>query len=42
VVGHFSSDTSRTFVSNTIMVKHSATYTAQHPKRVGATAANAC
>jgi cytochrome c-type biogenesis protein CcmE len=42
VVGHFSSDTSRTFVSNTIMVKHSATYTAQHPNRVGATAANAC
>lgn len=42
VVGHFSSETSRTFLSNTIMVKHSATYTAQYPGRVRATAASAC
>lgn len=42
VVGHFSSDTSRTFLSDTIMVKHSATYTAQYPNRVRATAASAC
>jgi cytochrome c-type biogenesis protein CcmE len=42
LVGHFSSDTSRTFQSNTIMVKHSETYTAQHPGRVRATAATAC
>jgi cytochrome c-type biogenesis protein CcmE len=42
VVGHFSSDTSRQFESNTIEVKHSATYTAQHPNRVAATAASAC
>ena len=42
VVGHFSSDTSTTFLSNTIMVKHSATYTAQYPGRVRATAASAC
>ncbi len=42
LVGHFSSDTSRTFLSNTIMVKHSATYTAQHPGRVRATATSAC
>lgn len=42
LVGHFSSDTSRTFVSNTIMVKHSATYVAQHPGRVQTTATSAC
>jgi cytochrome c-type biogenesis protein CcmE len=42
LVGHFSSDTSRTFLSNTIMVKHSATYTAQHPGRIRATATSAC
>lgn len=42
LVGHFSSDTSHTFLSNTIMVKHSATYTAQYPGRVRATAATAC
>jgi cytochrome c-type biogenesis protein CcmE len=42
VVGHFSSDTSRQFQSNTIMVKHSSTYTAQYPNRVRATAASAC
>ena len=37
VVGHFTSDTSTNFVSNTIMVKHSATYTAQYPNRVKVT-----
>lgn len=42
LVGHFSTDTSRTFLSDTIMVKHSATYSAQHPGRVRATAASAC
>jgi cytochrome c-type biogenesis protein CcmE len=42
LVGHFSSDSSPTFLSNTIMVKHSATYTAQHPGRVRATATSAC
>ena len=42
VVGHFTSDTSRKFESNTIMVKHSATYSAQHPNRVRATAGTAC
>jgi cytochrome c-type biogenesis protein CcmE len=34
VVGHFASDTSASFVSNTIMVKHSANYSAQYPNRV--------
>jgi cytochrome c-type biogenesis protein CcmE len=34
VVGHFASDTSTDFDSDTIMVKHSSTYTAQHPNRV--------
>jgi len=34
VVGHFTSDTSNSFVSNSIEVKHTATYTAQHPSRV--------
>jgi len=34
VVGHFASDTSRAFESNTIMVKHSSTYTAEYPNRV--------
>ena len=42
VVGHFSSDTSRQFLSNTIEVKHSSTYTAQYPGRVHSTAATAC
>ncbi len=42
VVGHFSSDTSRQFLSNTIEVKHSSTYTAQYPGRVHTTAASAC
>ncbi len=34
VVGHFASDTSTNFESNTIMVKHSSTYTAEYPGRV--------
>jgi cytochrome c-type biogenesis protein CcmE len=42
VVGHFSSDTSTQFESNTIMVKHSATYSAQHPGRVHTTARSVC
>ncbi len=36
VVGHFTSATSTEFVSNTIMVKHSANYSAQYPNRVKA------
>ncbi len=36
VVGHFATDTSSEFQSNTIMVKHSSTYIAQHPNRVRA------
>jgi cytochrome c-type biogenesis protein CcmE len=43
VVGHFASDTSTNFDSNTIMVKHSPTYTAQYPNRVKvASAGSAC
>ncbi len=34
VVGHFASPASTTFLSNAIMVKHSASYIAQHPGRV--------
>ncbi len=34
VVGHFASDASNAFESNTIMVKHSSTYSAQYPGRV--------
>ena len=34
VVGHFASPRSDLFVSNQIMVKHSATYIAAHPTRV--------
>jgi cytochrome c-type biogenesis protein CcmE len=34
VVGHFTSETSNDFVSNSIEVKHTATYTAQYPNRV--------
>ncbi len=37
VVGHFTSVTSSDFVSNAIMVKHSATYAAQYPNRVNPT-----
>jgi cytochrome c-type biogenesis protein CcmE len=36
VVGHFTSSRSDVFVSNQIMVKHSATYIAAHPTRVRA------
>jgi cytochrome c-type biogenesis protein CcmE len=36
VVGHFTSSTSSDFVSNSILVKHSATYIEQHPSRVRA------
>ncbi len=36
VQGHFTSGTSANFVSNLILVKHSATYIAQHPGRVKA------
>jgi cytochrome c-type biogenesis protein CcmE len=42
VVGHFASDTSTNFVSNTIMVKHSATYSAQYPGRVKPATGAAC
>jgi cytochrome c-type biogenesis protein CcmE len=42
VVGHFVSDTSTNFVSDTIMVKHSATYSAQYPGRVKAPTGAAC
>jgi cytochrome c-type biogenesis protein CcmE len=38
VVGHFASDASPEFVSNSILIKHSATYTAQYPNRVKVTA----
>ncbi len=34
VVGHFMSETSNNFVSNSIEVKHTATYTARYPNRV--------
>lgn len=37
VVGHFASASSDVFVSDQIMVKHSATYIAQHPSRVRGT-----
>ncbi len=36
VVGHFASEASAEFDSNTIMVKHSSTYSAQYPGRVKA------
>ena len=34
VVGHFTTASSTDFVSNSILVKHSSTYTAQYPGRV--------
>jgi cytochrome c-type biogenesis protein CcmE len=37
VVGHFTSDTSSDFVSNSILIKHSSTYSAQYPNRVKVT-----
>jgi cytochrome c-type biogenesis protein CcmE len=36
VVGHFTSSSSSEFVSNSILVKHSATYIEQYPSRVRA------
>ena len=42
VVGHFTSVTSSDFVSNTILVKHSATYAAQYPNRVKKSAGPVC
>ena len=36
VVGHFASASSSTFLSDQIMVKHSASYIAAHPSRVRA------
>ncbi len=36
VVGHFTTPSSLEFVSNSILVKHSANYIAQHPGRVKA------
>jgi cytochrome c-type biogenesis protein CcmE len=36
VVGHFDSASGSTFLSDQIMVKHSADYIAQHPNRVKA------
>ena len=38
VVGHFASDVSPEFVSNSILIKHSSTYIAQYPNRVKVTA----
>jgi cytochrome c-type biogenesis protein CcmE len=42
VVGHFTSVTSSAFVSNQILVKHTATYTAKYPGRVKANTGTAC
>jgi cytochrome c-type biogenesis protein CcmE len=42
VVGHFTSATSSDFVSNQILVKHTATYTAKYPGRVKANTGTAC
>ena len=36
VVGHFASSSSTTFLGSSIMVKHTASYIAQHPNRVKA------
>jgi cytochrome c-type biogenesis protein CcmE len=36
VIGHFTSSSSSDFVSNSILVKHSATYIEQYPSRVRA------
>jgi cytochrome c-type biogenesis protein CcmE len=41
VVGHFASNASTAFESNTIMVKHSSTYSARYPNRVKVTPAGA-
>ncbi len=42
VVGHFTTDRSNDFVSNSILVKHSATYTAAHPDRLKAATGPVC
>ncbi len=42
VVGHFTSPTSTRFVSKTIMVKHSAIYSAQYPGRVAKATGAVC
>ena len=42
VVGHFTSATSERFASSSILVKHSATYTAQHPGRVKPVTGTVC
>ena len=42
VVGHFASEASPAFESNTIMVKHSETYSAQYPNRVKVKAGSVC
>jgi len=42
VVGHFTSATSNQFVSNQILVKHSATYSSKYPTRVKVTSGNSC
>jgi cytochrome c-type biogenesis protein CcmE len=42
VVGHFTSTTSDDFVSNSILIKHSSTYSAEHPGRVKAQTGPAC
>jgi len=42
VVGHFTSDTSNDFVSDSILVKHSATYSNQYPNRVKKATGAAC
>jgi cytochrome c-type biogenesis protein CcmE len=42
VVGHFTTVTSSEFVSNQILVKHSATYVAAHPGRVKVPTGTVC
>jgi len=42
VVGHFASASSDVFLSNQIMVKHTATYTARHAGRLRAASRTAC
>jgi cytochrome c-type biogenesis protein CcmE len=42
VVGHFTSETSDDFVSNSILIKHSSTYVAQYPGRVKPQTGPAC
>jgi cytochrome c-type biogenesis protein CcmE len=42
VVGHFTSVTSDEFVSNSILIKHSSTYSAEYPGRVKPQTGPAC